>query len=380
VTNEVQKRRIRVLGVTGSRAEFGLLEPVFRAIQARAELELVVVAAGAHLLRPAHTIDDVVRAFPVAARVAMQIEGRAGRAADAAAFARGAEGFARTIDALRPEWVLVLGDRIEAFAAASAAALGGTRVAHLHGGDRAEGVADESMRHAISKLAHLHGAASKASAERLLRMGEDADRVHVVGSPAIDGLAEIAGRDGLDDASFADLGRPELVVVLHPTGRPDDEEREIASNLLSACVARGRVLVLDPNSDPGRDGIVRAIESFGDRVRRIAHLPRSRWIGLLRRARVLAGNSSAGLIEAAALGVRVLDVGSRQAGRERAANVVSCPETDLASVTAALEQAWSMSAPDGRHPYGDGRASERIADLLASPRANRLTLTKRNAY
>ncbi|MFN9973571.1 MAG: UDP-N-acetylglucosamine 2-epimerase, partial [Phycisphaerae bacterium] len=181
------KKRIAV--VTGSRAEFGLLRPVMTAIAAQPTLELAVIAAGSHLLLPANTVHEVKQAFRVGAVVPMQQPGKHTRIDDAEALGRGIARFARTFYKMNVDCVVVLGDRIEAFAAASAAAIGGIRVAHIHGGDRAEGVADESMRHAITKLAHIHFPASAESAQRILGLGEHPSTVHLVGSPAIDGLA-----------------------------------------------------------------------------------------------------------------------------------------------------------------------------------------------
>jgi len=159
MTHSAARRRVMV--VTGSRAEFGLLEPVMHAVRGHAALDLVVVVAGSHLVAPGLTWRDVEAAgFAIVARVPMQAEGVSGRLADAAAVGRGVSGLARVYETERPEWVVVLGDRIEAFAAAAAASIAGIAVAHLHGGDRAEGIADEALRHAITKLAHLHLAAT----------------------------------------------------------------------------------------------------------------------------------------------------------------------------------------------------------------------------
>jgi UDP-hydrolysing UDP-N-acetyl-D-glucosamine 2-epimerase len=367
--------RRRILGVTGTRAEFGLLLPVFRAIEARPELELHVVVCGAHLLRPAVTRDEVAEYFPIAAEIPMQRDGESGRIADAHAFARGAEGITSVIDALRPDAVLVLGDRIEAFAAASASAIAGVRLVHIHGGDRAEGVADESMRHATSKLAHLHLCASAGSAERLWRMGEDEARIIVAGSPALDGLEQMTA---LDDERFTALGSPELVVLLHPTGRSCEEERVSAAMVLEACRSRGRVLCLEPNFDPGREGIMSAIAASA--LPSVSHLPRPEWIGLLRRIRALVGNSSAGLLEAAALRLWTVNVGSRQAGRERARNVVDVPRWSQQEIADALDRVLASSPPLAGHPFGDGTAAARAAEVLASAAFPRLTVTKRNSY
>ena len=375
--------------VTGTRAEFGLLRPVMRAIEAHPSLRLRVVAAGAHFLPPSRTIREVEAEFTVAARVRMQRAGETGRAPDAAATGRGIEGFARAFARLKPDWVLVLGDRIEAFAAASAASIGGIAVAHIHGGDRAEGIADEAMRHAITKLSHLHCAATKLSAERIRKMGEGPEHVHVTGSPAIDRLRAISP---LDDDEAMELGDPRVVILLHPSGLSSAQERAIAA--AAARAARDNAtLWLAPNHDPGRESI-EAVRLGGATRRGIAaewealdHLPRERFVAMLKRlaARrgVLVGNSSAGLIEAAAIGLRVVNIGPRQAGRERAGNVTDLAIREVAKLGAVVERAKSLPRLRPATVYGDGRAGERIASLLADPKLDPQSselLRKRNTY
>jgi UDP-hydrolysing UDP-N-acetyl-D-glucosamine 2-epimerase len=376
----VSLRRIAV--VTGTRAEWGLLRPVCEAIRAEHGLTLQVVAGGAHLLAPARTIDEVRAFAPGLVEFAMQVPGDTGRMADARALGRGTAALADIFAAIAPEIVVVLGDRIEAFAAASAAAVGGIRVAHIHGGDRAEGVADESMRHAITKLAHLHFPASAASAQRILAMGEQPQTVHLAGSPSIDGLETIAP---LDDAAYAELDAPEYVVLMHPCGRSDAVEHADAAAMLDAARAHGRVLALMPNSDPGRAGIARAIAERCTQVRVAEHLPRARFVALLKRPeiRALVGNSSAGIIEAAALGVRVIDVGGRQRGRERAANVVHCADAEphaLSDAFAAAARPVALLDRPLRHPYGSGGAGFRIARVLAQCDLAQHPLQKLNSY
>jgi UDP-hydrolysing UDP-N-acetyl-D-glucosamine 2-epimerase len=366
--------RRRVTAVTGSRADFSLLAPVMRAIAAHEALALDVVVTGTHLLPPARTVSEVEAVFPVAARIPMQQPGPATRLADAAALGRGISGLAAHLASSPPDVVLVLGDRIEAFAAAATAAVAGIRAAHLHGGDRAEGIADEAMRHAITKLAHIHLVATSASAARVVAMGEEPARTHVVGSPAIDGLADAPP---LDDRAFALLGEPEILVLMHPEGAGDDVEAARAARLLRLCRRRGRVLALHPNHDPGRDGIVRAIGEAG--VVHRPHLSRASFIGLLRRCRMIAGNSSAGLIECAAIPLRCVDVGARQAGREKPDHVVSCSSWDEADLAAALDRAARPIEPF-HHPYGDGRTGPRVASLLASFDPSAHPLRKRNTY
>lgn len=373
-------RTTKVAVVTGTRADFGLLRPVMHAVRDRADLELLCIAAGAHLILPAITFREVKAEFDVADSIPMQIAGRRTRADDAEALGRGISRFTRSFGLLKPDWVLVLGDRIEAFAAASAASVAGLAVAHIHGGDRAEGVADEAMRHAITKLAHLHCAATEQSAERIRRMGEKPEHVHVVGSPAIDDLARF---ETLSDERFRELGEPEVVFLMHPIGTHDEDEQHVASVALDALAGK-RVLALAPNQDPGRAGVMRALEPPRDSIRVVEHLPRSEFIGLLRRITqtgALVGNSSAGLIEAAALKLPVVDIGPRQAGRERPPNVVHASGQTSGQVSEALARALALDRSSITHPYGDGHAGVRIATLLSDTDPHDAgVLRKRCAY
>jgi UDP-hydrolysing UDP-N-acetyl-D-glucosamine 2-epimerase len=393
----------RIVIVTGSRAEFGLLRPVMRAVRDHPGLELAVIAAGSHLVPPGETYREVKAQFGahIADAVPMQAPGRASRLDDTQAVGAGIARFGRAFERVAPEWVVVLGDRIEAFAAGAAASIGGWALAHVHGGDRAEGIADEAMRHALTKLAHLHFPATPASARRLVRMGEDPASVHPVGSPAIDGLAAVAP---MGDEEFAALGAPTAVLLMHPVGRGDDVEEAAAAEALRALEGE-RLLVLHPNLDAGRAGTLRAIQRWehtgqatgvsfmptqgaggglglpeGCGVR--THLPRDTFIALLKRLAasggVLAGNSSAALIEAAAVGLPAVDIGPRQSGRERCANVVHSADESEASIARALREARAIDRSAITHPYGDGRAGERIAAVLAAADAG--TRRKRCSY
>ncbi|MFO0830454.1 MAG: UDP-N-acetylglucosamine 2-epimerase [Phycisphaerales bacterium] len=372
----------RTLVVTGSRAEYGLLRPVMKAVQQRTDLQLLVIAAGSHLVLPATTFHEVKREFTVAEIVPMQHAGQTGRAEDVQSVSRGIARFGRAFEKLQPDWVVVLGDRIEAFAAATAAAIGGWPLAHIHGGDRAEGVADEAMRHAITKLAHIHFPATALSASRIVRMGEDQTRVHLAGSPAVDALHTIAP---LTPDAYRELGEPTALFLMHPVGRTPEAEEAAATAALDALRAE-RVLALTPNLDPGRDGVLRALRHAG--VHTLENLPREQFIALLKRLAslrpapgVLVGNSSAGLIEGAALKLPVVDIGPRQNGRERCANAVHVDKELPEEVARAVAAARGVGPDSYTHPYGDGHAGERIAELLArtDPRAPGLT-RKRCVY
>jgi len=352
--------------VTGTRAEFGLLAPVMRAIADHPKLQLRTVVTGTHLTTG--TWREVRDAgLAIDAKVPMQRRGQTGRAADVAALGRGVTGLGKAFDQLKPDVVLVLGDRIEAFAAGSAASVGGRLVAHLHGGDRAEGVADEAMRHAITKLAHLHFPATAASRRRLIRMGEDPAHIFNHGSPAIDALRDVE----------PDPDAPGLIVLQHPIGAPAAQEAKWMRDTLAATKGDSRI-VLMPNHDPGRDGIVRAIEQHAKRDA-VEHLPRQRFLSVLAGAGAIVGNSSAGLIEAAALRVPCVNVGPRQAGRQKPGNVIDA-EYGQAHVAAALSTALQLDRKRLRHPYGRGESGLRIAATLGRLNLDASMLRKHNRY
>lgn len=361
--NESGQHKIMV--VTGTRAEFGLLRPVMHAIHAHPALELYVVAAGSHMVQPAVTFREVKAEFAIADSIPMQTAGKVGRLHDVESLGKGIARFGRSYDMNNPDMVVVLGDRIEAFAAASAASVGGIPLAHIHGGDRAEGVADEAMRHAITKLAHVHFPASNTSAKRIVKMGEDPAQVYVVGSPALDGLDAI---NPLGDGAFVELGSPEVVVLMHPIGREDAEEAAAMRKVLES-VNDKRVLVLHPNLDPGRRGIMEAIESAPIDVQVRPGLPRDVFVGLLKRigtsGGALIGNSSAGLIEAAALGCPSVDIGDRQAGRERSEGWTIHAHESVDSIRDALLRVTDPDMQRSDHPFGDGSSGTQIADLIA---------------
>ena len=388
--------------VTGSRADYGLLKPVMEAVRKNKGLKLSVIVSGSHFLPP-ETAREVDADFGplIGGLLEMQEAGDVRtRLQDARDTAEGMAGFASCFATYNPDWVVVLGDRIEAFAAASAASIGGYGLCHIHGGDRAEGVADESMRHAISKLAHLHCAATEQSGKRLVKMGESKQRVYVTGSPAIDGLADMVRRNTFGDALLAD-SYPDIVLLQHPAGLGDAAERAWAKAAVASCEASAKrgVLALEPNHDAGRESVqavlhakMAAHDGAGKKGKTASkkpwlmmdHLPRGTFVAMLaslaKSGGVLVGNSSAGLIEAAALGVPVVNLGPRQAGRERAGNVVDVEVASAAGIVKAIAAARRKKIVPSR-VYGDGRAGEAIARLLMKFDGKAgAVLRKRNAY
>ncbi len=372
------RRRRRVAVVTGTRAEYGILQSPMRAIADHPRLELQLVVCGMHLLRRfGHTVDQIRRdGWRIAARVPMQ-RGADSPGDQAEGLARGVAGMARFFERADTDIVLVLGDRIEAFAGALAGFATGRLVAHVHGGDVAPGHLDEGLRHSLTKLAHVHLAASRDAARRIVRMGEAADRVHVVGAPGLDRLFELTRQIPRPSARTGPI-----LVIQHPCGRPARQEQHVMAGILRGVAATGlNTVVFHPNSDRGHTGIVAAIRAERSRfasgaLRVVRSLPRDEYLRLLLSARMLVGNSSSGIVEAGAAGVPVVNIGRRQAGRLRAGTgVLDCAES-TAAIRSALRRALRLRPRiPGVNPYGAGGAGRRIASILSrvSLRPDRLS-------
>ncbi|MGA2439380.1 MAG: UDP-N-acetylglucosamine 2-epimerase [Tepidisphaeraceae bacterium] len=366
--------------MTGSRAEFGLMGPVLEAIGRR---QLRVVVTGMHLdKRRGRTIERVRREnWRIDAVVEWAKSGRA------EAVGRAIWQLAKVFKRLKPQIVLVAGDRVEAFAAAAAAHLCDIAVAHVHGGDRAMGQMDDALRHAISKLAHVHFPATRQSAERLAKMGEDRWRIHCFGSPGIDGIVKTVAGRALIRRWFGDLkARRYALLALHPIEADEGVEFRRASLVAGALRKSGveRIVVIYPNNDPGGGGIARCWEKLrGDRrfiVRR--DLPRPVFLGLLRDAAMLVGNSSSGIIEAASFRTPVIDIGPRQLGRECCEDVRNVPYRQSA-IAAAVTRIWKAGSPRrGKHrnPYAGRNAGVAIAGVLKRLRIHRRLLRKIISY
>jgi UDP-hydrolysing UDP-N-acetyl-D-glucosamine 2-epimerase len=389
----------RVCFVTGTRAEFGLMRSTLDAIRRHPRLRLQLVCTGMHL-DPAHgrTVETIrADGWPVDAEVPWGNEhsplGSANGSPTHNARSTGTAmaALAEAYEALNSDVVVVVGDRVEAFAAAAAAHVAHVPVAHVHGGDRALGQVDDSLRHAISKLAHVHFPATEQSAMRLKRLGEDPGRVRRVGSPGVDGIESAAAPWRVIAKEYSGLrpGRYALL-VLHPTGPRAPEEGRRARMVLSAVRAVGfdHVVVVYPNNDPGAAGIIGHWDEISDRARAgdsitlRRDVPRRLFLGLLRGAAVLVGNSSSGIIEAASFGTPVVDIGPRQAGRERSGNVTSVPFRP-ANICEVLQSVWNGGSPRrcrAANVYGGDGAGRRIADALARLSLNDRLRRKLIAY
>ena len=369
--------------MTGTRAEYGLLKSTMKAISRHPELNLQLVVTGMHLLRKfGYTLRDILRdGQQVDARVRMQA-GDDGALDQAAGLARGVTGIARFCEERKTDIVVVLGDRIEAMAGALASITTGRVLAHVHGGDLAPGDFDDSFRHAITKLAHLHLVASRSAQRRLIRMGEYPERVHCVGAPGLDRLREIIGRRrGTKQRS------DQALILHHATGRSPERERRTMNMILRSVRDTGLArTVVYPNTDRGHTGVIQAIEDHrrrcgGDSLRVFRSLDRDTYLRMLLEAQVLVGNSSSGIIEAGVAGTPAVDVGDRQRGREPGGPSVVHAEESYGSIREALSRALRKRPIIGRSSvYGSGSAGTKIAGLLAGVPLDDAWRRKVNAY
>jgi len=370
-------RRRKICVVLVDRANYGRMKPVMRAIQQHPELELQVLAAGTMVLERFNQPVELVRAdgFPVDGLVYMELEGNT-PATMAKSVGFGIVEFANEYLRLRPDVVLLIGDRYEALAAAVAAAYMNLCIAHIQGGE-VSGSIDESARHAITKFAHFHFPSTRRAAEYLVRMGEDPETILAIGCPSSDIAREIdleldAGWiNGAGSGARIDVERPYLLAVFHPTTTEYGGERRQMEELLEGLRrANVQTLLLWPNIDAGSDHISKAIRVFRDRwearrwLRTVVNLPPEIYLRVLARAACAVGNSSSFVRDAGYFGTPVVLVGSRQDGREWDAHV-----RRVNPVAGEIEKAIAAQLRHGRYEastlYGDGRVSGRIAEALA---------------
>jgi UDP-hydrolysing UDP-N-acetyl-D-glucosamine 2-epimerase len=382
----------KVCVVVGSRANYSSIKSVMRAVQRHPNLELQVIVGASALLDRFGAVVDLVEAdgFIADARVHMIIEGETPTTM-AMSTGLGLLELPTILDQLRPDVVVTVGDRFETMATAIAAAYMNIPLAHTMGGE-ISGTIDENIRHAITKLAHLHFPANQDAADRIIRMGEQPSTVHVVGCPRIDLVAEIAPENHrLPERSWLEyegvgglinLDEPFLLVSQHPvTTEYGDGEHQITETLMALNELRMPTIMLWPNVDAGSEDVSRGMRKFRehykhDHIRFYKNFSVETYVRLMKRCACKVGNSSAAIREGAFLGVPAVNIGSRQNGRERGSNVVDV-DHDRSHIVDAIQK-QVLHGPYPSEPiYGDGNAGKRIADIIATVALN---IHKRMTY
>lgn len=370
--------------VSGSRADFGLMERCLHRIHATSNREIGIVVTGQHLVEKyGMTVRDVrASGLPISGEIPVRLTGDSG-VEMGRALADELIGFLNLWQQNRPDLVLLLGDRGEMVAGALAAVHMGIHVAHLHGGERT-GTLDESFRHAITKLAHLHFPATDEAAERLRRMGEASATIHVIGAPGLVGVADrpapdaaaLRARLGLDNAAPLALG------VFHPVVQEAGQAAEQMRVVVEATRAEGHAMaILRPNSDAGGGGIDAYLDSLpqGPDFRVFTHLERHSYLDLMAISDLMIGNSSSGIIESSSFAVPCVNIGSRQNDRQRNSNTFDCVDVTFAAVTKTIRVAksWPRSR---RNVYGDGTTDARLIEVLDTLPLTSALLSKRLTY
>jgi len=387
----VLKKRL-VLGVTGIRSEYDIMSSVYKAIDEHEKLELQVLVTGAHLSDTYGSTVKEIRSdgFEIADEVESLINGDQDTSR-VKGLAIQLQGMVQSVVRIQPDILLVLGDREESITTALLGAYLNIPVAHIGGGDRVIGNVDDQVRHAVTKLAHIHFPTNEESKARILGLGEQEFRVFNVGNPGLDRLLLIPE---LDDVSLSErIGfqvssdEPLIMVIQHVISTEIDHAYEQMRTTLEAVQELGvNTVIIYPNSDAGGQQIIQAISEYESlqHIHTAKNIPRLEFVNLMRRASCLLGNSSAGILEAPLLKLPVVNVGNRQKGRLHAENVSFVPH-DQAEIVKAVQralfdQSYRAKVGECQNPYGDGNSSNRIAELLASITIDEQLLIKDITY
>lgn len=364
-----QKRPLRILSVSSSRADIGIFRPLWREMAGHQDIEQHVLLTGMHI----GSEDAARRQIPVSAvcHVAGCDLGGGGAHQAAAGMADIMAGAAQTYGSISPDLILVLGDRLDMAPAAFAAVPFNIPLAHVHGGELTEGAVDDQLRHAVTKLAHLHFTANADAARRVSRMGEESWRIHVCGAPGLDTLNDVPhmARAAVFEAlGLADTGPLHLVTV-----HPETNSADPLAPMMATLEALRRMPALPtvftaPNSDPGGAQMRESASRFAEQhAWTVYHdtLGSDLYVNVMRQAGVMIGNSSSGIVEAPLVGLPVINIGNRQGGRLAADNVMTCSShaDEVVALLNRLRASAYRRLPTS-FPYGDGHAASRIVAIL----------------
>lgn len=370
-------RKICVL--TGSRAEYGLLQWIMRQLMEAPCVHLQIIATGMHLSPEFGNTWRAITSdgFLIDRKVEMLLSSDTSLGM-AKSTGIGLAGIADALDDLAPDLLLVLGDRFEILAAATAAALMRIPVAHIHGGEATEGAIDDSLRHAITKLSHLHFTSAELYRRRVIQMGESPDRVFCFGAPGIDSIAglDLLSREHLEESLGFTLGARFLLVTFHPVTLGSSPTSGELTELLSALSKMPddiRFLFTMPNADAGGRLLATQIREFTNlhpkRAAAFTSLGQLRYLSAMKHCLAVVGNSSSGIIEAPTFGAGIVNIGDRQKGRVQADSVINCePQRDdiLRALERSITTEYRQHAASVVNPYGQPGASHKIAEIIAT--------------
>jgi len=378
----------KILYISGTRADYGLMRSVLKKINNHPEFELYIAATGMHLMpefgKTIHEIyHDGFRIIEINATYESD---------DRVSMAEFVGNFIRTliiqIKDLNPDIILILGDRGEMLGGAIVGTYLNIPIIHIHGGEITSTV-DEHVRHAITKLAYVHLAATQKSADRIIKMGENPKNVYLVGAPGLDEIihGEFTSPQILAKKYQLNLSAPLFLVVQHPvSGELDMAPVQIRETLNAIIEEEYQTLVIYPNADAGGRQMIKIIQSYEKLpfIHAFRSIPHQDYLGLLKISSVLLGNSSSGIIEAASLRIPVINIGSRQHGREHTANVIHVnynkEEIKKAINRALYDKRFLAKVKKCVNPYGNGSASDKIIKVLSKIKPDQNLLQKRMMY
>ena len=366
----------KICVVTGTRAEFGLLRWLMQEIQHEPELELQVLATGMHLSPEfGLTYREIEQAgFRINAKVEMLLSADTATAVTKS-MGLGLISYADAYERLAPDLIVVLGDRFEIFAATAAAMIAGIPVAHLHGGETTEGAFDEAIRHSITKMSHLHFVAAEEYRRRVIQLGEQPERVFLVGGLGIDAIKQIKllDRVALEESLGFKFGPRNLLITFHPvTLEGQISSGQQIAELLAALgeLDDTHLLFTMPNADTGGRELAAMLNQFAatrQNVRVYTSLGQLRYLSCMKYVDAVVGNSSSGLAEAPSMGIATINIGDRQKGRLSASSVINCEPTQQSiskALSTVFDPSFRSTLTRTKNPYGSGGASEKIARII----------------
>lgn len=379
-------RKIAV--VTGTRAEYGYLKPLMRAIDDDGELELIPIITGMHLLSEfGNTFELVEKDFPQSAKVYMSLKGDSLK--DMAHYlSSGIEKFSDYLCENPPSILVVLGDRSESLAAALAALYLNIPIAHINGGDVSGGTIDESIRHAITKISHIHLAHTKGNADRIEKMGEDKKRIFITGALTLDIILnkKLPSKEEIFKKYNLNTKITTFLVVHHPITTLKDKGYSQMEELFSALdKMKTQSIILYPNCDAGCKKIIKLIEeNKKEYLHKFKSLSHEDYLGLMKSSDLMIGNSSSGIIEAPSFEIPVINIGNRQQGRERSDNILDVKPNKkeiLNAIDFALNNTeFNKKVKNCVNKFGNGDASKKIVKILKKIKINEDLIKKQITY
>jgi GDP/UDP-N,N'-diacetylbacillosamine 2-epimerase (hydrolysing) len=374
----------KIVYISGTRADYGLMQAVLKKINNHQAFDLEIIITGMHLMKEfGNTYKEIIKDGFTTHKI-NSIYKKDDKESMAIFIADFIKKLTKKLKRIKPDFILLLGDRGEMLGGAIVGSYLSIPNVHLHGGEVTSTV-DEIARHAITKLSHVHLVSNKRSAKRIKEMGENPEYIHVVGAPGLDAILgeALPSKDFLVKKYNIDNSKPLVMVLQHPvTLEVDKAKEQIRKTLDVLNELKYQTILIYPNADAGGRKMIEEIKKYEkkDFLQTYKNIPRKEYLGLLKICDVLVGNSSSGIIEAASFNLPVVNIGSRQYGRERAENVIDVAynkkEIKRAIDKSISNKKFKEKIKNIKNPYGDGKTGERVVDILENIKINKKLLQK----